>query len=137
MGLIPKGTKLYSMLFMKCPKCQEEGLFENKSVYKMEKFFRMPEYCSKCGQKFELEPAFYYGAMYVSYGVGIAWMVSVFVAFMVLYPSFSINLYMLSAVLSLIALTPFFFKFSRAVWINFFVSYDKNAIEDFNKEHSK
>jgi len=134
MGIIPKGTKLYSILFMKCPKCHEEGLFENKSAYKMDKFFSMPETCDKCGQKFELDPGFYYGAMYVSYGVGIAWMVSVFVAFMVLYPSFSLNVYMLVSVLSLIGLTPIFFKLSRAVWINFFVKYDKSAIEDFQKE---
>jgi uncharacterized protein (DUF983 family) len=100
----------------------------------MDKFFRMPETCDQCGQKFELEPAFYYGAMYVSYGVGIAWMVSVFVAFMVLYPSFSIHVYMVSSILSLLVLTPFFFKFSRAVWINLFVKYDKDALESFKKK---
>ena len=134
MGPIPKGAKLYSILFLKCPKCHDSALFENKNLYKIDKFFKMPETCPTCGQKTELEPAFYYGAMYVSYGVGIAWMVSLFVALMVLYPDFSTDFYLVLAIGSLVGLTPVFFKFSRVVWINFFVDYDKNAVGEFKNE---
>ncbi|MBD81348.1 MAG: DUF983 domain-containing protein [Crocinitomicaceae bacterium] len=125
--MIPKGTKLYSILFMKCPRCHESDLFKNRNPYKIKGFFEMPKSCSNCGQKFELEPAFYYGAMYVSYAVGIAYMVSVFVALMVLYPDFSLILYLILAVGGMLVLTPIFFRVSRSIWINFFVSYDKEA----------
>ena len=124
MGLIPKGNKLYSILFMKCPKCHETDLFTNKSVYKLQGFFDMPKTCPNCGQRFELEPAFYYGAMYVSYAVGVAWFVSVFVALAVLYPNYSIELYLVLAIGGMLALTPFFFKLSRSIWINLFVHYE-------------
>lgn len=134
MGLLPKGTKLYSILNMKCPRCHESDLFENKSVYKMSGFFNMPKTCPTCGQRYELEPAFYYGAMYVSYGVGVAWFVAVFVALFVLYPSYSIELYLVLAVGGMIALTPYFFKLSRAIWINFFVNYDKEALKQAKSE---
>jgi len=74
----------------------------------------------------ELEPGFFYGSMYVSYGVGVAWMVSIWVALSVLVPDFSLNLYFLIAIGGAIVLTPVFFRFSRAIWINLFVSYDKD-----------
>ena len=131
--MFKKGTKLYSIFKMRCPKCHETPLFENKSIYKFDKFFAMPKTCSKCGQRFELEPAFYYGAMYVSYGVSVAWLVSVFVAMYVLYPSFHVNEYLTIAIGSLIALSPYIFKLCRVIYINFFVSYDPNAIDDFEK----
>lgn len=127
MGLLPKGNKVYSILNMKCPRCNEGDLFENKNPYKISGFFNMPEKCPHCNQKYELEPAFYYGAMYASYAIGVAWFVAVFVALMVLYPDFSVQLYLLISVGGMIALTPLFFKLARALWINLFVHYDKDA----------
>jgi len=132
--MIGKGSKLYSIFGMKCPKCQETPLFENKNPYKYDKFFAMPKTCPKCGQRFELEPAFYFGAMYVSYGVSVCYLVSVYVAMLVLYPAFNVNEYLAIAIGSLILLGPYIFKLCRAIYINFFVSYDPNAIEDFKKE---
>jgi hypothetical protein len=32
----------------------------------------MPDYCSVCGLKFNPEPGFYTGAMYVSYGLSVS-----------------------------------------------------------------
>lgn len=126
-----KGSKLYSIFGMKCPKCQETPLFVNKNHYQYDGFFKMPEACPKCGQRFELEPAFYYGAMYVSYGVSIAYLVAVFVAMLVLYPSFELHEYLILALGTLVLLAPYFFKLCRAIYINFFVSYDAHAIKDY------
>ena len=39
----------------------------------------MNERCSKCNTKYRIEPSFFYGAMYVSYAVGIAFAVAAFV----------------------------------------------------------
>jgi len=121
--MFKKGTKLYSIFGMKCPKCQETDLFLNKNPYQIKGFFDMPQKCPVCNQSFEIEPGFYYGAMYVSYGVSIAYLVAVFVAFSVLYPSFSIELYLAVGIGSMVALTPYIFKLCRAIWINFFISY--------------
>ena len=92
--MFKKGNKIYSIFKMKCPKCHETDLFINKNPFKLDGFFGMPKQCSVCHQKFELEPGFYYGSMYVSYGVTIAYLVSVFVAMTVLYPTFSLELYL-------------------------------------------
>lgn len=130
MGL--KGTKLYSVFKGKCPRCQETDLFESKNPYNFSKIFDMPEKCSVCDQKFEVEPGFYYGAMYVSYGVSIAYLVSVFVAMAVLYPDFTTTEYLVIAITTLILLTPYFFRLSRAIWINLFVKYDPDSKQKNN-----
>lgn len=129
-----KGTKLYGSVMQKCPRCHEGDLFESKNPYNFSKLFDMPERCPKCGQKFLLEPGFYYGSMYVSYAVSIAYLVAVFVAMTVLYPEFSVTEYLIIAVGSLFLLTTYFFRLSRAIWINFFVSYNANAKEKFEQE---
>ncbi len=133
--MFKKGSKLYSIFLMKCPKCHETPLFKNKNPYKYDKFFEMPKNCPKCGQPFELEPAFYYGAMYVSYAFSVAWLITVFVAMLVLYPNFHVNEYLVTAIGSLVVLSPLIFKLCRAIYINFFVSYDPNAIKDFENRN--
>lgn len=110
---------------MRCPRCHETDLFVNKSAYQIKGFFDMPNSCGVCGQKFEIEPGFYYGAMYVSYALCTAYLVAVFVALTVLYPSFSLEFYLVFGIGSMAILTPYFFKLCRAIWINLFVKYDK------------
>lgn len=123
--MIKKGTKLYSIIHQKCPHCHETDLFVHKNPYRIKGFFDMPKNCSVCGQKLELEPGFYYGAMYVSYAVCVAYLIAIYVAMLVLYPSFSLEFYLFFAIGTMVALTPVFFRLSRAIWINFFVSYRK------------
>ena len=132
-----KGTKLYSVFTMTCPKCQETKLFENGNPYNLSKIFDMPERCSKCGQKIEMEPGFFYGAMYVSYGLSVAYLVSVFVAMYVLMDDFTTTQYLVVGVGSLFILTPYFFRLARAIWINFFVKYDPNAPEKWQNSEEK
>ncbi len=44
----------------------------------------MHEKCPVCGQPTEIEVGFYYGTSYVSYAIGVAFSVAVFVAWWVL-----------------------------------------------------
>ena len=64
-------TKLYSVLAAKCPKCHKGDFFETSNPYNLKKFDKMHKKCPECGQDFELETGFYYGAMYVSYGLTV------------------------------------------------------------------
>lgn len=114
----------YSILKLKCPRCHEGDLFSSKNAYSS-KVFDMPERCPKCGQKFEIEPGFYYGAMYVSYGLGVAWFVAFLAAFFIIYPEFSIHVFIITTVVSMVAATPILFRLARAIWIHFFVKYEK------------
>lgn len=88
--------------------------------------FKMHERCSNCGTKFKIEPSFFYGAMYVSYAVGVGFSVIVFlISFLLI----GLNLLQsfLVIVTMLVLFLPVITRLSRNIWINFFINYDKNA----------
>jgi uncharacterized protein (DUF983 family) len=127
LNMIRKGQKLYSILHKRCPRCHEGKFFKYKVSFKLFKINELYKTCSKCGQKYYLEPSFYYGAMYVSYGLTVALAVAVFVISYLIGLS---PLYILIAITaSLLLGSPFVLQLSRIIWINLFVSYDKNALK--------
>ena len=73
-----------------------------------------------------IEPSFFYGAMYVSYGLNVAVGVAAFIISFLLFHS-SIEIAFLTIFLSLILLMPFVLRWSRNIYINMFVSYDENT----------
>ena len=121
--MLKKGNKLYSILTGTCPKCHEESMYEDKNPYRLANIFKMHERCSHCGTKYKIEPSFFYGAMYVSYGVGVAFAVATFViAFLFLNASL-INTF-IAIIFTMIVFMPFIIRVSRNIWINFFINYD-------------
>src|SRR6056297_878541 len=74
-----KGNKLYSIFTGTCPVCQEESMYKEDNPYKISKLFDMHERCSNCHTKYKMEPSFFFGAMYVSYALGIAFAVAAFI----------------------------------------------------------
>lgn len=123
-----------SVLQLKCPKCRKGDLFCNISSYQYKGFFDMPKKCTECGQDFEIETGFYYGAMYVSYALTIAITVAVFVALSVL-NVFSIGVFLITDLIVLLLALPYVFRVSRSIWIALMIKYDKNAIKHHH-EHS-
>ncbi|MCK0161628.1 DUF983 domain-containing protein [Allomuricauda sp. F6463D] len=126
--MLKKGTKLYSILTGNCPRCHEESMYENSNPYTLSKIFDMNERCSHCGLKYKIEPSFFYGAMYVSYGVGIAFAVAAFVISF-LFIGTSLITSFISIVGTLIIFMPVIIRLSRNIWINFFIKYDPNAVK--------
>lgn len=139
---LPTPNALWSMITMKCPRCRRGEMFCNNSAYRklsLKHIFAMPDNCSVCGQKYDMEPGFWYGTSYVSYALTVALSVATFVAWVVLigvsvkdgdnriYWWLGIN-----AVI-LIVTQPWLMRFSRVLYIRFFVSYDK----DFEKTTPK
>lgn len=126
--MLKKGTKLYSILTGSCPKCHEESMYKVKNPYQLGSLFKMYERCSHCQTKYKIEPSFFYGAMYVSYAVGIAFAVAAFVlAFLV----FKLSLFhtFLAIVGTLIVFMPIIIRLSRNIWINIFIKYQGKSIQ--------
>jgi hypothetical protein len=118
-----KGTKLYSIFKGTCPACHEAKMFKNDNPYKFKTMFEMHENCPNCNQKFTPEPGYYYGAMYVSYGLGVAFFVAVWVAVLVLVPDLHPGIVLSIITVGLVLLAPASFRMSRKVWINMFIHY--------------
>jgi uncharacterized protein (DUF983 family) len=135
-----KGTKIYSIFTMTCPRCHEGELFKNKKAYSTD-MMEMNESCPNCGEDFSPEPGFYYGAAYVSYALTVALWVSLFVALTTFDAIGLMNfsffddaiLFLVLGVVLLIVLMPLVYRLSRSIWINFFVKYREDA-KSYNAE---
>ncbi|MDM9631169.1 DUF983 domain-containing protein [Robiginitalea sp. M39] len=122
--MIGKGSKLYSILFMKCPRCHE-GRFLQNHPYNLSSMNKVRDTCPSCGLKYKLEPSFYYGSMYVSYGVGVAIAVAAYVLIYLLGLDLGIAGIFGVIVGTLILLMPFIGAVSKSIWANFFFNYDE------------
>ena len=126
-----KGSKLYSIFTGTCPVCHEGNMYVNKNPYILTKTMKMQERCPHCNTKFKIEPSFFYGAMYVSYAVGVAIAVA---AFIISY--FFIGMGRLESffviVGSLVVLMPVIQRLSRNIWVNFFFKYDPEKAKKGN-----
>jgi uncharacterized protein (DUF983 family) len=123
--MLKKGSKLNSILTGSCPKCQEESMYKEKNPYKMGKVFDMQETCGHCGTRYQMEPSFFYGAMYVSYAVSIAFAFAAFIISNVLIGLGLIHSF-IAIVVTLILTFPIILRLSRNIWINMFMHFDNN-----------
>lgn len=124
--MLKKGNKLYSILTGSCPRCHQETMYLDKNPYHLSKVLKMQDRCSHCDLKYKIEPSFFYGAMYVSYGVGIAFAVAAFVITNLilglnLIPTF------IAIVFTMVGFMPVIMRLSRNIWINIFVKFDSNT----------
>jgi uncharacterized protein (DUF983 family) len=126
--MLKKGSKLNSILTGSCPKCQNESMYLDKNMLHLTKILKMNENCSHCGLKYQIEPSFFYGAMYVSYGLNVAIGIAAFIVSYVLFNA-SLKVTFISIIASLILSFPLVLRLSRNIYINMFVSYD----EDFKQ----
>ncbi|WP_149302874.1 DUF983 domain-containing protein [Pareuzebyella sediminis] len=118
-----KSSTLYSILFLKCPRCHQ-GEFLEANPYILSNFNKVKERCPKCELKYSLEPSFYYGSMYVSYGVGIAVAVAVYILTLLFMLDLQVSHLFILIVAVLVILMPYIAAVSKSIWANFFFKYD-------------
>jgi hypothetical protein len=111
-------------------------MFKDSNAYRklsLKHIFDMHDNCPVCGQKFDLEPGFWYGTGYVSYALAVALSVSSFVAWWVLIgvstDDSRIFYWLFSNTVLLVLLQPWMMRLSRVAYMRFFVSYDEHYEE--------
>lgn len=77
----------------------------------------MNEACPECGLVFEREPGYFTGAMVVSYVLAVPTFGSIVIALIVAGADAVVALVAGGAVY--LALVPFIFRYSRAIWLHF------------------
>ena len=113
---------LFALVTLKCPRCHKGNMFSYSNMYVWKTSHLMPEKCTCCEQLMEPETGFYYGAMYLSYGLYVALFV----------PSFLITVlldlpyleFLISFIVLIVLISPYIFRLSRACYLYMFVSYD-------------
>ncbi len=122
--MLKKGTKLFSIFKGKCPRCHEGAFFKNKFTLHPTRVTELHERCNKCDLKYMIEPSFFYGAMYVNYGLTVAIAVSSFIIARVFVGAELLTSFLV-VFIALLAFAPFGLRLSRTIWINMFISYKK------------
>jgi len=115
----------YSTFSNKCPRCHQGDVFKEKNPYKLNKMFSLHETCSHCQLKYEREPSFFYGAMYVSYALTSGWFIIWYLIYLFYLSQFDTLYFALLVSLSILVLSPITLRLSRLIWLNFFYSFDK------------
>lgn len=97
-------------------------MFPEGTLYSR-RFMEMYQLCACCGQSFMPEPGYYFGAMFVSYGLNAAYLIAVWVIMYFFMAEVSVWV-MIGAIIGLIiGLLPVTFRLSRVLWIYIFVKY--------------
>jgi len=104
------------ILHTKCPSCRKESMFKFNTL-NLGNMLKMHRTCPKCGQDLMPEPGFYFGAMYFSYAINVALMVTFGVAYEVLFSPDSIIITLTSVLMPPLLVAPWNFRISRAIML--------------------
>jgi uncharacterized protein (DUF983 family) len=136
-----KPLYIWSVFNNRCPRCREGKLFQSDNAYDLKNNIKMHERCTVCGQITDIEVGFYYGTSYVSYAVTVALSVATFVAWWVIFgislEGNSVFYWLAFNAILLIALQPPLMRFSRTLWLSWFVKYDPDWKEKKATEYER
>lgn len=102
---------LSAVLHGRCPRCRRGRIFTG--------LLRMAHECEVCALRFEREPGYFTGAMYVSYVIALPIFVSVFLLLGRVAPTLRVEAALGLTVLLVLPFVPLVFRFSRILWIHF------------------
>lgn len=111
--------KLKEIALCKCPVCGKSDVFTTGKKYFIP-FPVMKEQCEHCKFKFNGEPGYFLGGMYISYGLAVLQGIAAFVILKYGINLTSIPLLVISVIVVILVLAPFNYKLSRVIWMNVF-----------------
>ncbi|MCO5231937.1 MAG: DUF983 domain-containing protein [Chitinophagales bacterium] len=101
----------------RCPQCGQGEMFKDPNPYHLYNYDKMNRYCSGCHLDFENETGFYFGAMYVSYGLGVALSGVNFLIYLLFFGFDPIVPYLIANSIILVGLWPIVFRVSRVIYL--------------------
>jgi uncharacterized protein (DUF983 family) len=113
MGTATKPSVMGSILRQRCPRCRAGNIFRY-SIFRG--FPKMHDRCPVCDLKFEREPGYFLGAMYVSYALGLV-TVTIFAALLWWSTGWWITKDTIWAVILFLPFAPTITLFARVLWI--------------------
>jgi len=109
----PTGSRLVAMFRQRCPRCFTGRVFRG--------VVDMNETCPVCGLRFEREPGYFTGAMYISYLISLVLLFAIFGVVWFLLPHQSlgqVGLLCLVCGIVYLPLVPLVFRYSRILWMH-------------------
>ncbi len=114
-----------SILRLRCPKCRQEIMFKKKGLFVYRKPLEMNENCGHCGQKYEIEPGFWLGALWTSYPMVVLIEIP-FIFYAISTPEISLFAMFTCMIAIFIMLFPVVTRLGRSIWAHLFIKYRPN-----------
>lgn len=136
----PEVSQWQGIIHSKCPRCRVGKVFDGPT-YGL-RVQKMHERCPHCDLKFEREPGYFYVAMFVSYAMNVAELISFSVAAYVLgLPLTYDNLwyYVVILFVGVFLCSPFNYRYSRMIllyWLSPGLNYDPEKAAQKPVNHS-
>jgi len=115
-----KTSKLSAIVNAKCPQCRRGDIFTG-TLYGFN-IQRTNEHCPHCSQRYEIEPGYFYAAMYVSYAMNVIELLSLGILTYILsggYLEFDSFWLYISVIFSgCFLLAPFNYRYSRVILLH-------------------
>jgi uncharacterized protein (DUF983 family) len=112
-AMVAKGSTIADIFRQRCPRCRLGKIFA-RSVFIG--FPKMHQRCPVCQLRFEREPGYFLGAMYISYGLALV-IITSFAAALWAATGWWITKATVWAVILFLPLAPATTYFSRILWI--------------------
>ena len=113
-------VSLGAMLAGRCPRCHKGPIFQPIGRAPL----TMKPICPVCGLKFEREPGYFLGAMYISYPLSIIVIGLATLVIHWLWPDLRLDYAVMWSVLPLVVCVPAIVRWSRVLWMHWDPPYD-------------
>jgi len=123
--------KLKALLEARCPQCRIGKVFIG-GVYGFKRQ-RTNEICPYCGLEFEIEPGYFYAAMYVSYAMSVLEVILIGLAAYLMSKSESPWFYSITLFVAILLLAPINYRYSRLILLFYLtpkIKYDPKYEQD-------
>lgn len=112
-----------ALIKQKCPNCHEGDIYKKRTYLG---FGKILDNCPNCNHKYDKEPGFFFGAMYVSYALTVAEGVGTFIICQFFFEAL-FDVWMVPILLGVILLlSGFNYTFSRIIWMYLFTRKGKS-----------
>lgn len=101
-------SRFIAIIQQRCPRCLKGAVFSD--------LLQTFEQCPQCELKYEREPGYFTGAMYLSFGM--AGLISIPLWLLLVYYEFSSGWIMPFVGAVLVGVSPLVFRYSRVVWLH-------------------
>ena len=101
------------MCHARCPHCRMGAIFRGSII---RGFPKMHDRCPVCDLRYEREPGYFLGAMYISYAIGVP-LLGAIVGLFWYFTDWSVNWLMIAGGLAFLPLVPAITLFSRVLWL--------------------
>lgn len=114
---IKDGNLWWGILREKCPNCNKGKVFEDRGIFRMP---GMPDNCKSCDFRFDREPGYFLGAMYISYALAVFEAIVTFLICYFFFPQMPIPWIPVAIISVMVLCARKNYKLSRIVYMHLF-----------------